>query len=444
MGAVNSKTTLEVIRAAQQGCQESLSGLTEEAKRRVFTLLFRMTLDFHLAEDLTQDVIVGLVQSLKELDIRSVKSFWAWVYRTAIGKMQHHYRIQGKKRIEHKTSLDTEFLNNVIEGHEEGPARRLLKKESFESVWAAMDNLKTEYRSVLILRCIDGLPYARIAQILGGSQIRVRMLHQRAKGALRKQLARHGLSKSDFAEALALFAMVTAVSANKVSATTLTAAKSFNTVLKIVSKQGSVFRVTAAVIIGSIFTAVVILNTSLFEPHFDVVSFPIFDNSLGFQVYDSPTSGFVSQGPYISAYNPDGDGWICFNISNPAGPAVSIDSPESKPESHMLVLPNKAYIEYPLPENLIDTTGIDVAVMLFVWRKLPQILFIDVAGKQFELNPETYTGRYPPGFIIFGFDITDVKKPLKAVRITSLDNAGPHGGCGVGSLRIYTGENREP
>jgi hypothetical protein len=107
----------------------------------------------------------------------------------------------------------------------------------------------------------------------------------------------------------------------------------------------------------------------------------------------------------------------------------------------MLVLPEGSFIEYRLPENLTDTEGIDIAVMLFVWGREPQVTFVDHTDAELELNVGAYQS-HPSGFRIHGFDIAGLAHPLKALRVTGLDNAGPHGGCGLGPIDAYTGESK--
>jgi hypothetical protein len=105
----------------------------------------------------------------------------------------------------------------------------------------------------------------------------------------------------------------------------------------------------------------------------------------------------------------------------------------------MLVLPGGSFIEYQLPENLLDRPGVDLAVMFFAWGRKPEILVVDRTGEP--LRPTLsacQTNGY--GFFVYGFDLSGVSLPLKSLRIMGLDDAGPHGGCGLGPINAYTGE----
>ena len=91
---------LDCLRKAQRGCQESRSLLAQQAKGNAQAFINRMILDHDLSEDLTQETLLELIRALPRLQLTSENGFWAWVYRTALGKVQHHFRRQGARRTE--------------------------------------------------------------------------------------------------------------------------------------------------------------------------------------------------------------------------------------------------------------------------------------------------------------------------------------------------------
>ena len=219
---------LDCLRKAQQGYEESRSLLAQRARGKVYAFINRMTLDHDLSEDLTQETLLELIRALPRLQLRSAESFWSWVYRTALGKVQHHFRRQGAGRIEHRTRVNSEILETMSAKRRAGPAATLWRKETVELILAGMGALKLEYRTVLTLRCLEDQSYAEIAALVGGSQMRAKMSFYRARTALRKQLDRKGLKRSHFLGALTVFATMTcdsARSASAIPAVTATSAK---------------------------------------------------------------------------------------------------------------------------------------------------------------------------------------------------------------------------
>ncbi|UCF17748.1 MAG: hypothetical protein JSW59_09845, partial [Phycisphaerales bacterium] len=98
----------ELVSRAQKGDRESLGVLSARVRRRVFVYLYRMTLDYHLAEDLVQETVLYMIKSLPRLETTSSLSLWAWIYRSAWGIFQHYIRPQGHQRIVQKTVVDHE------------------------------------------------------------------------------------------------------------------------------------------------------------------------------------------------------------------------------------------------------------------------------------------------------------------------------------------------
>jgi RNA polymerase sigma-70 factor, ECF subfamily len=440
MKTERDKATLETIRAAQQGCEASLSNLTEEVKGKVSALLLRMTLDYHLTDDLTQETIVELIRSLGRLEIHSLKSFWAWVYRTAVGKLQHHNRIQGNKRVDRKARSAREFLSNVISA-DPGPLRRVIQKEDIATVLGAMCHLKTEYRGVLSLRCIDGMSYAEIASIMGGSPLRVRMLYRHAKGSLQRQLTRRGLGRSHFLPALTVFAALTACPSEKAWAGTV-AVEALHAGAQATTNTTGLAKIIAAICAGVALvgiTTVVSISGDRSSPA--VPPPPRYDDSIR-QIYDNPASGYTRQTQILRTTNPDGGDWQCFPWLDRPRPALTIRAVEDRPPGTFLVLPENHSVEYLLSGPLTDRPGVDMAIQVWAWGKLPEMLLTDGSGREHRLVPTAYRGQYPHGFMALAFDLAQTGPPLepKTLRLVGVESTGPYGGCGIGSIAARTAD----
>ena len=206
-----------LIHHAQLGHQESIERLSEVVRERLFAYIYRLTLDSGLAQDLLQETILFMLQSLNQLE--NTDQFWNWLYRTALGKVQHYYRdLQRRKNLELSEAERLRIHQKVSVDFNDGLSE-LLRKELSDAVFKAMTRLKLKYRNILILHCFENLDYAQIAEVMNCSELRTRVLFFRAKNSLRRQLAVHGFGKHYFLIALALFGVVTA-SAKAASSTT--------------------------------------------------------------------------------------------------------------------------------------------------------------------------------------------------------------------------------
>ncbi len=223
------QTWTKLVRQAQKGHKEDLNKLAREAKGRLCAYIYRVTLNYDLTEDISQEVLLQMFKSLNQL--KSVKSFWPWLYRIAQNKIQEHYKVKHKKSPAFGEAFYKNFTLQRSKYHQKDGLRQLLKKELSKKVVVAMKQLKQQYRAVLSLRCFEQLSYSEIAVAMDCSEVRARILFYRAKQALKKQLTHQGLKKGFLLVCLGLFGRLTApagaatttVSANSVKVGMMTA-----------------------------------------------------------------------------------------------------------------------------------------------------------------------------------------------------------------------------
>lgn len=199
---------VQLVRQAQLGDQDSTERLAEMARQRLFPYLYRLTLNHDLTQDLLQETLLKMVETLK--DIRRPESFWHWLYRTALGMAQHHYRDRAREQQVEFSALSLKRLKTYLaEDHDDG-LNRLMRRELSEVILEAVAQLRLNYRSVLTLRCYEQMSYAEIASLMGCKELRARVLFFRARRALGRQLRRRGFSQGLLLTALGLFEILTA------------------------------------------------------------------------------------------------------------------------------------------------------------------------------------------------------------------------------------------
>jgi RNA polymerase sigma-70 factor (ECF subfamily) len=221
MGSTLQNVSPGLISEAQLGNQESMNRLAELARERLFAYIYRLTLDQNVTQDLLQETILFMIQSLNQLE--HVDQFWHWLFRTALGKVQHYYRELKRRRSIELSESERQRVHQRVSTDFGDGLTELLRKELSDAVFKAMKRLKLKYRNILILRCFENLEYAEIAVLMNCSELSSRVLFFRAKNSLRRQLAVQGFGKRYFLIALALFGVITA-SAKAASSTTITAA----------------------------------------------------------------------------------------------------------------------------------------------------------------------------------------------------------------------------
>lgn len=214
---------VQLVTQAQLGDQDSMERLAELARQRLFPYLYRLTLNHDLTGDLLQETLLKMIENLK--DIRQPDSFWSWLFRTALGVAQHHYRDQARKQEIEFSALSLRRLKKYLdEDHDDG-LNHAMRKELSEAMLEAVAQLRLTHRSILTLRCYEQMSYAEIASLMGCKELRARVLFFRARHALSRQLKRRGFGKGLLLTALGLFEILTApadsAAAGTVSATSL-------------------------------------------------------------------------------------------------------------------------------------------------------------------------------------------------------------------------------
>lgn len=197
-----------LVHEAQLGNKISMDQLTAAAKDRLFAYIYRLTLDYPLTEDLTQETLLHMVRSISQLE--EPAKFWPWLFRTALGKVQHHWRDMKRKKKANLTEHEKHRIADRLSGQFEDGLSEMLRKELSDAVFRAIKQLKFKYRSVLVLRCFEQLGYAEIGNVLNCSELQSRVMFFRAKNALKRQLAVQGFGRRYFMAGLALFAFITA------------------------------------------------------------------------------------------------------------------------------------------------------------------------------------------------------------------------------------------
>lgn len=213
---------VELVRQAQQGDPQAMDRLAEPARSRLSAYIYRLTLNHDLAQDLVQETLLKMIENIR--NIERPDRFWPWLFRTALGQVQHYYRDQARTQQIGFSSVSRQRLSDYLAHDRDDGLDRLMRKELAEAVVDAMAQLKLTYRSVLTLRCYEQLSFAEIADMMDCKELRARVLFFRARHSLRRRLTKRGFGKGLLLTALGLFGWLTAPADAAAAGTTVTAA----------------------------------------------------------------------------------------------------------------------------------------------------------------------------------------------------------------------------
>lgn len=154
----------------QRGDRQAFATLVGRYKRPIFNFVLRYLRDPALAEDVTQDTFMRVVQKASEF--KHEARFSTWLYTIARNLCIDNFRKQALRR---HASLDQPrgnregappLLDSIADQHPKaGAERSAIAGEVGLTIVRAVDALPDEQREVFLLREIANLPFKDIALI---------------------------------------------------------------------------------------------------------------------------------------------------------------------------------------------------------------------------------------------------------------------------------------
>jgi len=178
----------ELVEQALAGSQEAFGALVEKYRVKMFNLAYSFTRNREAADDLAQEVFIKAYTALPKFKFQS--AFSTWLYRIAVNASKDYLRRESKVS---KISLEDSSQGALAQEDataELDEAREQEKRKKL--VHKALESLPEKYRSIIMLRDIQGFPYGEIGEILNISPGTVDSRLHRARKQLRKKV--HQLS----------------------------------------------------------------------------------------------------------------------------------------------------------------------------------------------------------------------------------------------------------
>jgi len=144
-----------LVARAQQGDRKAYGELVVRHRQGVVNVIYRMSGDPDLAEDVAQEAFIRAWVNLPRY--RPHAPFRSWVYRIATNAALDHFRRR-------KETIDIDSLPLPAGGH--GPEALVEEKTRAEAVQKAVLALPAASRSVLVLREFEGFSYREISDTL--------------------------------------------------------------------------------------------------------------------------------------------------------------------------------------------------------------------------------------------------------------------------------------
>ena len=189
---------LALVQAAKGGDLEAFSELVRRYDRNIFRIAQHITHNEEDAQDVVQDAFLKAYQNLGQFQGNS--KFYTWLVRIAVNEALMRLR---KRRTDRTVSLDEDVeteegtMPREVADWSPNPEQIYGQSELGEILRKTIQGLPHGFRTVFVLRDIEGLSTEETAEMLGLSIPAVKSRLLRARLQLRERLTRYFKSKKD-------------------------------------------------------------------------------------------------------------------------------------------------------------------------------------------------------------------------------------------------------
>ena len=154
--------------------------------------------------DLVQQTMIEVARDLGKFRGGTEGEFLAWVRQVLVHALAHEirrYRGTQKRDVNREVSLDqslsavSQRLGDLLPASATSPTGQAVRHERELVLARALERLPDDYRTVLVLRHLEGLAHEEVARRMGRQSGAVRMLWVRALAKLRTAMAAESASR---------------------------------------------------------------------------------------------------------------------------------------------------------------------------------------------------------------------------------------------------------
>lgn len=154
---------------------------------RLYGYVRRLVGEQHLAEDLTQEIFMHVIERLGSYD--PSRALRPWVFTIATNKVRDHWRSRSHQRNRGEVSLELDETGGWARADTPRPDQELAGAERSARIERAIQELPESMRLTLILRYYKQLSFAEIGEIVERNEAAVRKRYSRALEELRQRLS---------------------------------------------------------------------------------------------------------------------------------------------------------------------------------------------------------------------------------------------------------------
>ena len=179
----------ELIKKAKKGDIAAFEELVRLHEKKVYTIAYKYMGNYEDAGDITQETFIKAYQVIETF--RGEASFGTWVYRIAANKALDELRKRKKFQItslEEEIELEAGSVSKEIAAEDATPEEYYLQQETGQYLQQLLNEMREEYKVVIIMREVEGRTYEEMAKALDCSLGTVKSRLSRARNHLKEKI----------------------------------------------------------------------------------------------------------------------------------------------------------------------------------------------------------------------------------------------------------------
>jgi len=181
-----------LVDRCRHGDSAAMERLILKYQNRIYNVILKICRNPHDAAELTQETFVKIIESIAKFQSRS--SFYTWAFRIAVNLTLNYCQRCGRiglksldvEDYEHNEEATQTLKEFLSDDSSPDPAMVAQNKELCQIAIQSLMKLDDEQRAVVVLRDIEGMSYAQIADVLQIKLGTVRSRLSRARSRLRE------------------------------------------------------------------------------------------------------------------------------------------------------------------------------------------------------------------------------------------------------------------
>jgi RNA polymerase sigma-70 factor, ECF subfamily len=183
-----------LVQQSQAGDTPSMERLILKYQHRIYNVILKICGNTDDAAELTQETFVKVIESIEKFKGRS--SFYTWLFRIAVNLTLNYCQRSARTATRSLDAEETDaegdtsqLLKDVLsDDRAVDPAALAQNRELCDLAKRSLWELEEPQRAVVVLRDIEGMDYAQIAEVLNLELGTVRSRLSRARSNLREML----------------------------------------------------------------------------------------------------------------------------------------------------------------------------------------------------------------------------------------------------------------